>query len=197
MSSEPTATARPAATLPWRLARLALGVVFLGLSLGAAAMLVVQHLGHLELPGCGPESGCAALADGRWGSLLGWPVSYLGTAYFSALVVAWLWIGGRGGISGWFQWGVRLGVLGSLFFTVTMLVKGHFCQYCTVVHVGNLLFWIMVECSRREPGVRIVLPGLAGAVAFAAVTAVLANIDVQVKDAAAEKLEATFRRPVQ
>ena len=67
----------------------------MSLTYPAAVMLVVRHLGHLQLPGCGPESGCAELAAGRFGNVFGWPVSHLGTAWFAAMLVTWLIAGWR------------------------------------------------------------------------------------------------------
>jgi protein-disulfide isomerase/uncharacterized membrane protein len=112
-------------------------------------MLVAYHLNAMSLPGCGPGSGCAELAKGRWGTLpvLGWPVSHAGLAYFLGLLAAWL--ASSNGVNAGLRNLVRLGVLGSLGFTVIMFVERHSCPYCIVVHVGNIAFWIILECSRR------------------------------------------------
>jgi|GEM_PF-6960078 len=193
MSKEKTFAAPSSSTNQRVPSRFLLGLIFLAASLAASIMLVVQHLGHLQLPGCGPNSGCETLAEGRWGSLLSWPISYLGTAYFLSLTVVWLWIGLRPALSGLFKWGVRFGMLGSIFFTILMFVEGHFCPYCIAVHSGNMLFWIVVECSRREPKSPFFVPSMIGAMVFFAQLIVLNNIDIQAKDTAAEAQEAKFQ----
>ncbi len=128
----------------WR----ALGAVVLLVAVASSGMLVAYHLNAMSLPGCGPGSGCAELAKGRWGTLpvLGWPVSHVGVAYFLGLLAAWL--ASRNGINSWLRNLVRLGVLGSLGFTVIMFVERHSCPYCIVVHASNITFWIILECSR-------------------------------------------------
>ncbi|MEQ8787443.1 MAG: DsbA family protein [Pirellulaceae bacterium] len=120
-------------------ARKVIGLGCLCLSLFASLALVLQQLGGLALPGCGPESACAQLADSRWGSVMGWPVSYAGLAWFTALAAAWIAAGREG--FGWILRGVvLLGVACSLFFFAVMAIEQHFCLYCVLVHLGNFAF---------------------------------------------------------
>ena len=181
----------------WRLVRWLLGLVLLIASLAAAGMLVYQHLTGIAVPGCAPGSGCAELASSRWGNVLGWPTSFLGTAYFAALIIAWLWIGLGQGVSRWFKWGVRLGVLGSVLLIIVVFVEGHLCQYCTVVHAGNLAFWLVVECAQREPRAPLFRPALVGALLFAAVSGGLWLMRGEVEEAVAERDELLLEESIQ
>ncbi|QDU94493.1 DsbA family protein [Lignipirellula cremea] len=124
--------------------RRVLAAIFLLLSFGASFMLCLQHVVGLSLPGCGPASGCASLAEGPWGNIFGWPVSFAGATYFFALIMVWPWLG-EAGVPMLFKWLVRLGVLGSLVFVAVMFFEQHFCLYCALTHAGNLCFWIVVE----------------------------------------------------
>ena len=73
---------------------LGLGAAFVLVSLAASFMLVLEHMGGLSLPGCGPGSACAQVTSSVWGKIpLGavkWPVSHVGLAYFLAVLVVWL-----------------------------------------------------------------------------------------------------------
>src|SRR5262245_15311747 len=67
-----------------------LGLLALLVSIAASLMLCLEHVWGLSLPGCGPGSPCATLARSVWGkvplgSSFGWPVSFLGLAYFCAM----------------------------------------------------------------------------------------------------------------
>lgn len=182
---------------PLRPVRRLVGMALLGLSLAAAVMLVVKHLGHVQLPGCGPQSGCAALASGRFGNVLGWPVSFLGTAYLAALAVAYLGVGRGPAVSAWFKRGVRLGALGSVFFLAVMVAQHHFCQYCAVVHAGNLGFWLLIERTRCRSGQPIWRPALCGAVAFVAVSGVLAVVQGSLLGAVAQRQQQSLQESIE
>ena len=125
------------------------GMAFLAVSATMCLLLVLDHLGGLKLPGCGEGSACAAVASGPWGTvpIVGWPVSFVGLAYFVGLLVACGWI--QSGSSQMFRWIVRLGLLISLLFVAVLLIEQHFCKYCLATHVGNLAFWIVVERQTR------------------------------------------------
>ena len=187
MSSETIESDTPPAGCCRRIVRCLLGSIFLLASLTAAIVLAIQYLGHLELPGCGPGSGCAKAMNSYWRNLFDWPISFLGTAYFLSLLVVWLWVGRCEGISKWLKWGVRLGVCGSVFFIGLMVVEGHYCPYCLTVHGGNIAFWIVIECTRRLPEAAFLRPAIAGVIVFAAVTAVLAVLQQHAADVGAER----------
>lgn len=127
------------------------GVVCLAASAAAALMLALEHLAGLSLPGCGAGSPCAQAAESIWGKVpyVEWPVSYLGLAYFLALLVAWLSL--RGGLPSILRWLIRLGVLISVGFVVVMFVGGYICPYCLVSHIGNVAFWILAEACTPRP----------------------------------------------
>ena len=102
----------------------------------AALMLVLQHLGGLQLPGCGTTSACAQLSESKWGSIAGWPVSYLGLAYFAGLVVAFTAPKSRT-----FAWlnliFATLGGIVSLGFLGIMAAEDRWCGYCITTHLCN------------------------------------------------------------
>jgi hypothetical protein len=159
------ATAGPGELLPARRTgvsrlMLALGIVFLAVSTSASVLLAVDHIHHVALPGCGVGGACQQAFESLFGAIrigtrdgLGtpkfeWPVAYLGVAYFAALLV--IWIVARGDLPPLLEWVVRLGVLGSLGFTLIIVVKWMFCPYCIAAHVGNFAFWITMELTRRK-----------------------------------------------
>ena len=89
----PELAAEPSPRRTGGLGRYLAGQILLAVCLAAAGMLAAEHLSGLRLPGCGPSSGCAQLAAGRWGSIHGWPVSFLGAAWFAALAAFFAWTG--------------------------------------------------------------------------------------------------------
>lgn len=148
----PLQYARAPAILPANVSpvKLALGAVLLLVAVGTSVMLVLENIGGISLPGCGPGSGCAEAAVSVWGNVpyIDWPVSFLGLAYFlGALVV---WAGGRSGVSTAFRYLVRFGALTSVGFMIVMFVEHHVCQYCVAVHLANLAFWIVMETTRTS-----------------------------------------------
>ncbi|MBL8990887.1 MAG: hypothetical protein JNJ48_04825, partial [Phycisphaerae bacterium] len=80
----------------------AAGGVLLAVALVMSLLLSLEALGALSLPGCGQGSPCARAAASAWGSVpgLGWPVSFLGLAYFAGALAAWAMAGGRPGRTG-------------------------------------------------------------------------------------------------
>ncbi len=127
------------------------GILLLAVCVISSTMLALEHLGGLSLPGCGEGSACAEAAASVWGKVpyINWPVSFLGLAYFLGLLGVWL--SARRGIPGGVHYLVRFGVLISLAFIVVMIVGEHVCQYCVATHVGNFVFWIIIE---RAGGVK-------------------------------------------
>ncbi len=68
------------------------GALLVFVSLAASFVLAGTKLGVFStLPGCGVGSGCDAVTNGPWGIVpgVGWPVSFVGVAWFSSLFVVW------------------------------------------------------------------------------------------------------------
>ncbi len=119
-------------------------------SIVASLTLAGTKLGIItSLPGCGVGSGCDAVTNGPWGSIpvLGWPVSFVGVAWFVMLFCGWI----RGLCKDRaYLWTVRIGVIGSVGFFVVMLSIGHFCKWCALAHVCNILFWFLAEINLKR-----------------------------------------------
>ena len=130
----------------------AVGVVALLISIIFSGILTLKQLGLIgdSLPGCGPESACAAVTNGPWGRIpwIQWPVSYLGLAWFIGLAIGWLL--SKGVINNTFRWLARLGAAASVVFVLVMIAGGAICPYCLFAHVGSLIFWIVVETNSRR-----------------------------------------------
>lgn len=155
-----------------------LGTVPLLVSAGAALLLVLDQSAGLTMRGCGPGSGCASLTAGPWGSLFGWPVSYLGLAYFLGLLAAWQL--SDNGIGPVLRWLVRLGAIASVGFLIAMFSESHFCPYCLAVHLGNFAFLAVMETSAQaaRPHMRP-LAGLVGLFVLASLGLGIARSEVQ------------------
>ncbi|MDP7004660.1 MAG: thioredoxin domain-containing protein [Phycisphaerales bacterium] len=128
------------------------GALLLLVSLAASFMLAGTKLGiFTTLPGCGVGSGCDAVTKGPWGTVpvIGWPVSFVGVSWFATIFVLWVRGCSRHVL---FLWAVRIGVLASLGFFLVMLMIGHFCKWCALAHVCNILFWVVAECVGRQFG---------------------------------------------
>lgn len=169
-----------------------IGIVAMLLAIGSSAVLAWQAISGAAIPGCGVDSACAQLGASVWGKVpgIGWPTSHVGTAYFAAILVAWL--GSRGGVSGQLKWVIRLGALFSIGFVIVMLVEGHLCQYCIAAHLGNFALLAVSELSgRAAPTARLPLGLTAGG--FVAVTALLfigdSIVQNQVQQQAEDDLE--------
>lgn len=143
---------------------LVLGAAAITLSCLSSLMLAIAHFVGMSLPGCGPQSDCAQAAASAWGTvpLLGWPVSFLGLAFFTAIGAAWSVQSGM--LHPLVRLLVRFGAAASIFFIAVMIFGGYLCIYCLIAHLGNLAFWIAVE---RAP--RPARPHLRGIAAFAAI----------------------------
>ncbi|MFV2070131.1 MAG: trypsin-like peptidase domain-containing protein [Pirellulales bacterium] len=133
---------------PWEVIRpFVIGLALVGIALIVSALLAGQQLGWFELPGCGAGSRCAGALDGTWGRLAGWPVPFMGVAYFAGLTLQWgISFPGRMTVS--LRWFVRAGAAASLLLLLVMLLSGGFSIYFVVVHAANLGFWSLVERTR-------------------------------------------------
>ncbi len=172
------ATASSAAPPAFSPAQYALGLVLLAVAVTLSVVLVLDHFGAMAMPGCGEGSPCAQAAASKWGKIpLGdrvWPVSFLGLAYFSGLLIAWSL--SKDGVPALFKWLVRLGVAVSLFFIIILFKEGHLCQYCLGVHAANIAFWLILETSRRAAAPRLA-PLAAVAGVFLAASGVLFAVE--------------------
>lgn len=150
-----------------------LGILALAVAAGAALTLAIAHVAGLSAPGCGKGTACAELASGYWGKVPGtqWPVSFVGSAYFLGALVAWLFC--RNGVSAAFRNLVRLGALGSAWFAIIMIKENHFCLYCVATHVGNLVFWLIIEKTGKRASVAAWRPVIATALVFIVASAVM------------------------
>jgi protein-disulfide isomerase/uncharacterized membrane protein len=124
------------------------GCALLGVSTSVALLLTLDRLGAVELPACGAQNACAAAAASRWGTLplVGWPLSFVGLAYFEAMLVGW--VAARGELPRPLRAVMWLGAAGSLVLLAALLIQGHLCVYCLAVHVANLA-WIGLAEGRR------------------------------------------------
>jgi protein-disulfide isomerase/uncharacterized membrane protein len=127
----------------------------LGAAVVLSAFLISKHFGG-GLPGCGPTSGCEALEKTPWGMVPGirWPVSFVGFAYFFALLVAWMVMDRN--LPAATRWPLRVGAAASLLFIGVMLFYRKLCPYCVGIHTVNLAVFVMVEREawrtvRRSP----------------------------------------------
>ena len=74
------------------------GTIALLVSVVASGSLVGTKLGYIStLPGCGPGSSCDTITNGPWGTipLVGWPVSFLGLAWFVGILWGWMKSSGK------------------------------------------------------------------------------------------------------
>ena len=169
-------------------ARFVIGLIGVDVAMLAAAMMTLEHLGGIALPGCGAGSACAELAAGAWGRLpgLAWPTAYLGLAYFAAAGVAWLVSRGRLPVG--LRWVTRLGVLGSVLLIGVMIFLQHLCWYCLATHLGNLVWWLCAERGGRAARAGLRATVLAG-LTFVGVTAGLVAIDAAQRSRVADRGE--------
>jgi protein-disulfide isomerase/uncharacterized membrane protein len=180
----------PSETTPPLSARLfwiGLGCVLLAVA--SSVVLAGKHLQILEAPGCGDGSPCDQAAASVWGKvpLVGWPTSFLGLAYFTALVPAWIAVRRSAVVPRPFRNLIRLGAACSAMFMMVMVVGGYICPYCIAVHLGNFGFLGVVEAApAATTGARRAL-GWAAAV-FIGVTALELGLQSAVKEEVEQQL---------
>jgi protein-disulfide isomerase/uncharacterized membrane protein len=127
------------------------GIIFLAIAIFCTVMLVLSHVKGISLPGCQKGGACDQVAAGPWGKVprTQWPISFVGLAYFSGLLLAWL--GSKGGIAAPLRYLVRLGVLCSVLYSIVLIVEQKFCVYCVGTHLANFAFWIILEKCGSTP----------------------------------------------
>ncbi|MFN0133397.1 MAG: DsbA family protein [Phycisphaerales bacterium] len=150
--------------------RVLAGAVLLVAAAAACGMLVLQHLAKFDLPGCGFGGGCAKVAKSVWGKVpgIGWPVSFVGGAYFAGMAVAWL--ATRGNLGVVTAWAARIGAAVSLLYLGIMAGEQAFCIYCAAAHACNLLFvtgCLMTLPKVERPGIAAVSSPVRGMAALA------------------------------
>lgn len=119
-----------------------IGFVALDLAVIMTSLLVLEKMGSIDLPGCGPQSACALAQNSTWGRLpLGsfeLPVSFIGLGYFAGMLAAWLIARGR--LPGILRAIAFFGGAVSLLYLGVIVGQGHYCPYCIVTHLANFLF---------------------------------------------------------
>ncbi len=124
------------------------GAMLLVVAVASSIVLSGTKLGFFDsIPGCGVGSGCDTITNGPWGAVpgIGLPVSFVGLAWFLALLSIFHCCVANGCTTRGFRWSVRLGVLVSVGFIIVMISIGSFCKWCALAHVCNVLFWIVCE----------------------------------------------------
>ena len=160
---------------------------------------MIQHLGHLALPGCGPHGRWRRL--GRW--TMGQRLRLAGVVPRAADVLrlspaagyASLSVGS--GVPLWYRWCVRTGVLGSLFFVGVMALERHLCPYCLVAHVANIAFWLVIEFSPSQSSGSSRRSLVFGILSSVAVTAGLAITQSRAKETASQQAEAQLQQSIE
>lgn len=166
---KPFGPARPASP-----AALTAGAVLAGVGACASLLLALQYLGTVHLPGFAPGGWCTQPGVIAWDRIRSggfeWPTSYIGLAYFLAVLAAWL--AARGAVPRALRYLVRFGALVSLGYVIVIVVTAKACPYCVAVHVGNFAFWLVMEVARTRPTPARISTITAGGV-FAVVTIAL------------------------
>lgn len=163
--------------------------------LAAASTLALQQLGRIKAPGCGEAGGCVQLTGSRWGKIFGWPVSFLGTAWFASLVAFQL-AGWAGRVPGLLLTAFSAGALGSLFFLSLILCYRHVCPYCLMVHSANLAAWLLLATAPQPTWStpQNILGAAIAAGVFVATTLTLAWARARTKKASAQRRERQLQR---
>jgi protein-disulfide isomerase/uncharacterized membrane protein len=169
-----------------------LGWICLLLAWLSCLMLVIQYFGGLALPGCGVESACASLARSPFGNVpvLDWPVSFLGLAWFSALLALWLTPPGKPSL---LKLATRCAAAASLGWIGVMVWKAEWCAYCLAVHIANLVFTILVERLPQRPSHRR-RTALLAAATFVLCTGLLAVLQTQKQQAVQEQAQVDLQQ---
>lgn len=150
----------------------------------ASCVLASRHLGA-PLVACGLDSPCERALSSAWARLpvLGWPVAFLGVAYFAGLLSAWGL--GRGAWPGALAWCARVGAVASCVFLVAAFRLDAPCPYCLAVQLANLVFLVASE-RRRTPTPTPRLVRRAGRVGAGALAATVGLALVQARERARE-----------
>jgi len=175
--------------------RWGLGLLLFLLGWGASAVLALEHLGHIRAPGCTEGGACAQLNAGRWGKVFGWPLAFLGTAWFAALAVFQVSVW-RQPVPGLLLLGLTVGAIGSLFFLTLILVLRHVCPYCLMVHSANLTAWLLFLTApdRAWLAPRGLVGAALAAATFCGMTVLLACARTRTRRIVAQRREQSFQQ---
>jgi uncharacterized membrane protein len=131
-------------------------VLLVGLALGITGFMMAGKVGpHQPLPGCGAESACHTVTEGRWALIAGLPVSALGFAGYLAILCG-LFALERKNMKRYAApvwWGLAAASLVGLGFIAWLvilqgLVIRHFCLYCMTAHLlGGLAFLLILRAA--------------------------------------------------
>lgn len=174
----------------------AVGVLALVVAVAACAFMVLHHFGAMQMPGCGVGSPCDAAAKSVWGKVpgIGLPTSFVGFAYFFAMLVAWPMTRGR--TSPGMRAFILLGALASVGFVGVAIAEKLPCVYCFVTHAANLVFVVVAELSRRgRDPIKGWQPLLALAV-FMISSGTLAAANAGAKESAKKKADAALKESI-
>lgn len=129
-----------------------LGAIFLLIAIAASFILSGKHLGLLEAPGCGEGGGCEKVLNSAWAKLpiVDWPVAFVGLAYFTSLLLAWISAKKATGVPWIIKNIVRVGAILSAMFIVVMAYSKSFCPYCAATHLANFGFLAVIELSSKN-----------------------------------------------
>ncbi|HYE61157.1 MAG TPA: thioredoxin domain-containing protein [Phycisphaerales bacterium] len=166
-----------------------LGTLLLLAAITASGMMVLRHFLKVELPGCGAGSPCDAAAASRWGTVpvLNLPTSFVGLAFFTALLIAWT--GSHGALSTASRTLARLGALVSLAFLAIIAVEKLACPYCLIAHACNLFFVALAEFGTRRARTSAHTPFITAAAVGIAALATMGVADHRAKKEAQAKAE--------
>lgn len=162
-SAPPAAQRRPAAgppstgSSPMQAWVFWLGAILLLAMAGLSLNLSLSHLGYAT-PGCGEGGSCDQLKgtvfayvpgtfDRDSAGISGWPIAYVGTAYFASLLVVWMMSAGAG-LNHIVRQVIRLGAVASLAYIIIMLfVLKTVCPLCMATHLLNFALLGLVELA--------------------------------------------------
>jgi protein-disulfide isomerase/uncharacterized membrane protein len=159
--------------------RFAIGIVLLAIALAASLILALDRLRLMDAPGCGAGAACDRASASAFGSLpiLGWPLSYVGCAWFAGLLVAWVRARGEVGTL-WIRL-TQIGAAASLFYLGILAGLGLPCPYCIAAHAANLAFLVLLETQVRVEAISSRKPLILTASSVCAVAVVLALLDAK------------------
>lgn len=155
--SRPPAGPEAAAQFPMRPWVFWIGAILLIAMAGLSLNLSLSHLGYAT-PGCGEGGSCDQLKgtvfayvpgtfDRDSTGISGWPIAYVGTAYFASLLVVWV-MSARTGLNHIVRQVIRLGALASLAYIIIMLfVLETVCRLCMTTHLLNFALLGLVELA--------------------------------------------------
>lgn len=175
-----------------------LGTAFLLVSVVASVVLVGKHLDVLSAPGCGEGSPCERAAASAWGRVpgIGWPVSFVGLAYFTALVPGWIAARRNGSVPPLYRYTVWAGAALSVMFLLAMTLGRYACPYCIAAHAGNFCFLFVVEAAPRAAGGAGRVLGWAAA-AFVVLTGVEIGLDAALEQKVERQLSKSTQQIIE